>query len=239
MKRSADFAGFLGEAFAVAKDALPWMAGFVAVLTVLNAIPALIFGITTSEYSVSWGFRFDANVIEAGALAVIAVIVIGILTFLAQYLFFAHLLAHRGYAIGHNRFLAYFGLQILMGLGVGLGFLLLIIPGIILLVRWMLASGYVVGTETPVMEAFGKSWEATSGYGWSLFFSAIVLGIVTGIAVAVFVMPIVYVTGEGSSLSVFAESLGQTIYSAMFVAYAAGAFYLLNDNTEAVSEVFE
>ncbi|ABC63053.1 hypothetical protein [Erythrobacter litoralis] len=239
MKRDADFAGFLGETFAVARDALPWMAGYIAILTLLNSLPALLFGIATSEYSISWGFKIDANVMEAGALAVLLVIVLGIVTFLIQYLFFAHLLAHRGYSIGRNRFLGYLGFSILYGLGLLFGFLLLVIPGLILLVRWIAATGYVVGTETPVPEAFGKSWEATRGHGWPLFFAMIVLGIATAIAVAVLVLPVVAMVGDESVIAIVAEVLGQNIYGAMFLAFGAAVFYLLNDDTEAVREVFD
>ncbi|GAA4036532.1 hypothetical protein [Parerythrobacter jejuensis] len=238
-RRDADFSGFLGETFAILRDAAPWVAGYVLALTVLNSIPALAFGVTQSEYAVSWGFRIDSNIINHGVIAVLAMLAIGIVVFVLQYLFFAHILAHRGFSNGRNRFLGFLGFSILSGLGIALGFLLLVIPGIILLVRWIAASAFIVGTDTKIMDAFGRSWDLTRGKGWPIFFAAVVLGISITVVFGVIAIPATALLGSTSAGATVVEVLGQNLYSAIFVAFSTGVFYLLNDNTEAVSEVFE
>ena len=61
------------------------------------------------------------------------------------------------------------GLSILWALGVGLGFVLLIVPGIILLMMWAVAVPALVVERRGVFAAFGRSAELTSGAKWKIF----------------------------------------------------------------------
>lgn len=58
---------------------------------------------------------------------------------------------------------------ILAGLAVAVGFVLLIAPGLYLLTIWSVLIPAIVLERRGVMEAFGRSRELVSGYGWSAF----------------------------------------------------------------------
>jgi Membrane domain of glycerophosphoryl diester phosphodiesterase len=73
-----------------------------------------------------------------------------------------------------NRFGAVFGVSMLSGIGILFGYLLLIIPGIILTVRWMVCVPSVIGTADGVGEAIRDSWEKTRGHFWPLFFASLI-----------------------------------------------------------------
>ena len=78
---------------------------------------------------------------------------------------------------------------VLAGIGVFLGLLLLIVPGLVLMTWWVLVIPVVALERTSAGEAFGRSRELVRGHGWNVF-GVIVLtillllgfGIVLGIA---------------------------------------------------------
>ena len=59
--------------------------------------------------------------------------------------------------------------SILFGLGVGIGFVLLIIPGLILITIWSVVAPVTVLERPGVFEAFGRSRELVHGNGWNVF----------------------------------------------------------------------
>jgi hypothetical protein len=58
---------------------------------------------------------------------------------------------------------------ILAGLGIFLGLLLLIVPGLVLLTWWILIIPVIVLEQRSAGESFGRSRELVRGYGWSVF----------------------------------------------------------------------
>jgi hypothetical protein len=71
---------------------------------------------------------------------------------------------------------------ILAGLGIALGFVLLIVPGLILLTWWCLIVPVIVLEGKGVGESFGRSRELVRGHGWTVF--GIVILAVIGSAIA-------------------------------------------------------
>jgi hypothetical protein len=65
---------------------------------------------------------------------------------------------------GADRLLPTLGLNLVMGLGIFVGFVLFIVPGVILSLGWSLAPYYVVDANLGPIEALGASWEATKGW---------------------------------------------------------------------------
>jgi hypothetical protein len=59
--------------------------------------------------------------------------------------------------------------SILAGLGIGIGFLLLIVPGLFLLTFWSVVAPVTVIERPGVFAAFGRSWALVRGYGWPVF----------------------------------------------------------------------
>jgi hypothetical protein len=74
--------------------------------------------------------------------------------------------------------------SILFGLGVGLGFVLLIVPGLFLLVIWSVVAPVTVLERPGVFAAFGRSRTLVRGNGWNVF-GVIVLVFLTVVVVSV------------------------------------------------------
>ncbi|MGH3015648.1 MAG: DUF7544 domain-containing protein [Gaiellaceae bacterium] len=58
---------------------------------------------------------------------------------------------------------------ILLGLAIGVGFLLLIVPGLVVLTLWIFVIPAIVLENRGVGEAFGRSRELVRGNGWNVF----------------------------------------------------------------------
>ena len=84
--------------------------------------------------------------------------------------------------------------SILFGLGVGIGFILFIIPGLFLLVIWSVVAPVTVLERPGVFRAFGRSRELVRGNGWNVF----------GVIVLVFLAVLVVSVAAG----IAADSLG-------------------------------
>ena len=68
------------------------------------------------------------------------------------------------------------------GIGIALGLILLIVPGLVLLTWWCLIVPVIVLEGKSVGEAFTRSRELVRGQGWTVFGIVIVTAILTGIA---------------------------------------------------------
>ena len=67
--------------------------------------------------------------------------------------------------------------SILFAIGVAIGFVLLIIPGLILLVIWSVVAPVTVLERPGVFAAFGRSRELVRGNGWSVFAVILLVGL--------------------------------------------------------------
>lgn len=73
-----------------------------------------------------------------------------------------------------TQFALFFVVNLLYGIAVGIGFMLCLIPGIFISIRWMFAP-YIMATENVgITEAFGRSWQMTKGNFWDLFLLGLV-----------------------------------------------------------------
>ena len=68
---------------------------------------------------------------------------------------------------------------ILAGIAIGIGFILLIVPGLILLTIWAVISPSIVVEGEGVMGAFGRSRELVRGNGWSVFGAIVIAFLIT------------------------------------------------------------
>jgi Uncharacterised protein family (UPF0259) len=73
---------------------------------------------------------------------------------------------------------------ILAGIAVTIGFILLIVPGLILITIWSVIAPSIVVEDRGVIEAFGRSRELVRGNGWNVF-GVIVLAFLIVIAVSI------------------------------------------------------
>jgi hypothetical protein len=77
------------------------------------------------------------------------------------------------------------GAAILAGIGITIGFILLIIPGLFLLTIWAVISPAIVIERTGVMGAFSRSHELVRGQGWPVFGAILVAFVITAVAAAI------------------------------------------------------
>lgn len=78
------------------------------------------------------------------------------------------------------------GLSLVVGLGVAVGFVLLIVPGIYLMTIWAVAAPSLVIERRGVFAAIGRSRELVKRHGWQVLgviAVVVVLALLTGIAV--------------------------------------------------------
>ena len=68
------------------------------------------------------------------------------------------------------RFPAFFLLMIGSGVSVAIGFLALIVPGLVLLIRWSVSVPILVGSRETVLSALRLSWSMTRGLFWPIVF---------------------------------------------------------------------
>jgi hypothetical protein len=73
-------------------------------------------------------------------------------------------------------------ISILFAIGVGIGFVLIIIPGLILLTIWSVVVPVEVPEHRGILGSFGRSRELVRGNGWNVF------GVIVIVWVLVFVI---------------------------------------------------
>jgi hypothetical protein len=74
------------------------------------------------------------------------------------------------------------GAGLLAGLGIAVGLVLLIVPGLILLTWWCLIVPVIVLEGKPVGESFSRSRELVRGHGWTVFGVVIISFLASAIA---------------------------------------------------------
>jgi hypothetical protein len=111
---------------------------------------------------------------------------------------------------------------ILAGLGIALGFVLLIIPGLFLLTIWSLIVPTIVLEGKSAGESFGRSRELVKGHGWQVF-GVIVITIGAVIVASIIVSLLTFWLPDG--VDEFARSLISNTVVVPFIACAWTLMY--------------
>ena len=99
-------------------------------------------------------------------------ILIGILAqWLASFYFYKALLARSGYQADLANLGLFLATSLVMALGIGLGGLFLIVPGVILYIRWIVAIQILLSEGLSPLDAISQSWERTRGKAGDIFVS--------------------------------------------------------------------
>lgn len=106
---------------------------------------------------------------------------------------------------------------LLAAVGITIGFLLLIVPGLILITLWLLIVPAIMLENRGVFESFGRSRELVSGHGWSVF-GVIVLTVLILIGVNIG-LSIVQAAFDSRWLDLLLDIASQTV-TAPFLALA-------------------
>jgi hypothetical protein len=122
--------------------------------------------------------------------------------------------------------------SILLSLGVGIGFILIIVPGLILLVMWWVYIPAIVLEGQGIIGAFGRSRALTRGRRWHIFGLLFIVGIVmwvVGIAIE-FVVPSDPATAWSAATIV--QYVLQSLITAYSAVLAAVGYYYLRAEKE-------
>ncbi|HEX5763633.1 MAG TPA: YciC family protein [Solirubrobacterales bacterium] len=128
---------------------------------------------------------------------------------------------------------------ILYTVGVAIGFILLVVPGLILLTIWSLGPPAIVVERVGAIEAFGRSRSLVKGVGWSVFlvlFITFLIAAAVGIAVGALGLAISDGAGIAYLASVIASALTAPIAS---LAVAIMYFELGGGVSEAPQQGFD
>ena len=71
---------------------------------------------------------------------------------------------------------------IVAGLGIAVGLILLIVPGLFLLTRWSMVAPAVVLEKRSAGDGLSRSWALVKGHSWTMFAIIVVTAILAGIA---------------------------------------------------------
>jgi len=124
--------------------------------------------------------------------------------------------------------------SILLSLGIMIGTILLIVPGIILTLMWWVYVPAIVVEGKGIIGAFGRSRELTRGRRWHILGLMILLIVLMSVVgfIAQFVVMIIVSQGE------LAASIIEYVFNALVTAYtavlAAVAYYYLRAEKEGV-----
>lgn len=122
---------------------------------------------------------------------------------------------------------------ILFAIAVAIGFLLLIVPGLILLTIWSVGAPAIVVEGCGPLEAFGRSRRLVKGEGWSVFATLLVvllIVIAVGIVLGLIATPI----GDGETATYVASIISSAITAPVFALAAAIMYFDLGGGSPAV-----
>ena len=111
---------------------------------------------------------------------------------------------------------------ILFGIGVALGLILIIVPGLILLTFWSVGAPAIVAEGVGPIAAFGRSWNLVRGNAWSVFG---VLVVVLLIVIAIGIVLGVIATPIGNGAIVGASIISGAITAPIFALAVSVMFF--------------
>lgn len=133
---------------------------------------------------------------------------------------------------GLSLILPMIGVAILAGLAIGLGFILLIVPGIIIAVMLWVAIPAAVVERPGVVASLSRSAELTKGYRWPVF--GILVIIVVLAMVVGFVIQFVLAMIGGPTLYALGNWVVNAVFGAFSATVAAVGYYFLRVAKEGV-----
>ena len=132
-------------------------------------------------------------------------------------------------ATGLRNFLPVILLSILMAMAVMVGFLLLVVPGVMMLVAWCVAVPARVSEQTGIIEAFGRSAELTRGNRWRIFglmLLFLVLTWIVGILLTPLSLAAMSAGPQGLVVSQMISNTASGIINALIGATGASVIYV-------------
>jgi len=247
MEREADVSGILSQTVDVIGAAGRAVLIYVVVLGLFNGIGGLAGLAEMDDNVFSVGIRSGVLNAETLGLAATLYQLLGLVLYVvAAFFLLRQMLEQIGRPARGGNLLSYVAMSVLAMIGLMIGFVLLVIPGLILLVRWSAANGFLLSGDKGITGALGASWEATDGRGLSIFGAGLVLWI--GLAVlSSIVVGIVAATGFTASggfsplfgVAMTVSGLIEAFNNAASFAFSIAVFHLVAPADTSVADVFE
>ena len=115
--------------------------------------------------------------------------------------------------------------SILAAIGIGIGFILIIVPGLILLTFWSLIVPEIVIGGAGALDSFGRSWRTVRGYAWNVFGTFIVVFLIL-IAAEIVLSAILYKLPNGWR-SFIADLISGALVAPLLAAVVTLIYYRL------------
>jgi hypothetical protein len=116
------------------------------------------------------------------------------------------------------------GFGILFAIGVTIGFILLIVPGLILITFWSVGAPAIVVEGIGPIDAFKRSWQLVRGNAWPVFGTLVVvflIVILVGVVLGVIATPI----GDGEAATYVAAILSSALTAPIFAIAVTVLYY--------------
>lgn len=187
----------LDRAFSLYRQNFALFAGIVAVLQIpLAIINGLIAAtapqpVTTGANSLSNIPNFSGSIGASAGSSLLGLIFGAVITgalaqaISARYLGRDITIGGAYASVGAGTVVFLIAASILYGIIVGIGFILLVIPGIYLIVRFLFVPEAIVLERTGILGAFGRSSELVKGSWWRVFGIGLLVFIITAVLSAV------------------------------------------------------
>jgi hypothetical protein len=118
------------------------------------------------------------------------------------------------------------GAGLLAGLGIAVGLILLIVPGLVLLTWWSVIVPVIVLERVAAMDSFGRSRELVRGNGWNVFgVIVITVLILVGVAIVIGIVLAIVLNWLPEEVRSYAQSLVSNSLTAPFLALAWTLMY--------------
>ncbi len=135
-------------------------------------------------------------------------------------------------------FPAFFAVEILRNVAIGIGFVAFIVPGLYLLGRFAAAGPLVIDRKmTNPLRAIGESWRLTDGIGWRIAGLFLLIAVVSWVALTAAVSTIKVLGGlllpEAARvlLGAVGDALSTTVLAAIFALLAAAIYRQIAPST--------
>lgn len=247
MEREANVSGILGQTVDVIGAAGRAVLIYVVVLGLFNGIGGLAGLAEMDDNIFSVGIRSGVLNAETLGLAATLYQLLGLVLYVvAAFFLLRQMLEQIGRPARGGNLLSYVAMSVLAMIGLMIGFVLLIIPALILLVRWSAANGFLLSGDKGITGALGASWEATDGHGLSIFGAGLVLWIAL-IVLSSIVVGTVAATGLAASggfsplfgVAMTVSGLIEAFNNAASFAFSIAVFHLVAPADTSVADVFE
>ncbi|MEZ5892466.1 MAG: hypothetical protein R3C58_04880 [Parvularculaceae bacterium] len=145
---------------------------------------------------------------------------------------------------GLRHALPLFAVAILVTLGMMLGMMLLIVPGVILAIMWSVAVPVQVAENSGITQALGRSRALTKNNRWKIFGLFVILVILSYVIGIVITVPALALGGPGTIFSALLQTLASVLSSVVGAVGVAALYFQLRSSkegigAEALAKVFE